>query len=116
MASLLPFFADALPPITTDEWNHGLHALLIGAVIIYAASTIWKNLRPEPSLEKQIDAKIASATTALEIRIENRLRELSSQIGKRENDISELRHSMEKAISDLNRAIGKLEGRTEDHQ
>ena len=108
------FFADALPPITTDEWNHGLHALLIGAVILYAASTIWRNLRPEPSLEKQVDIKIAAASAALEVRIENRLRDLSGQIGKREADIGELRRSMEKAIADLNRAIGKLEGRTEE--
>jgi hypothetical protein len=101
------------PPLSTDEWSHGLFAILILLIILVAVSTIWKNFRPEPSLEKQIEEKINKATTALETRIEKKLDDLKLQIGGREKDIHELRASMEKAVADLNRAIGFLEGKAD---
>ena len=103
-------FLAQTPPLSTGEWSQGLFAILILILILVAVSTIWKNLRSEPSMEKQVDAKISTASSALETRIEKKLDELKIQIGGRETDIRELRNSMSKAIEDLNRAIGRLEG------
>jgi len=98
------------PPLSTDEWYHGLAAILIILVILVAVSTIYKNLRPEPSLEKQTDSKISAATDALERRIDRKLDDLKEQIKEQDTAIAVLQRTTETGFKDLNRALGKLEG------
>ena len=111
MLPLSFFLADALPPISTDEWSHGLFAILIALALLYTGSTVWRNLRPEPSLEKQIDQKITAATAALEKRIDWKLDNLQRQFQESHVTAVTFRSSLTKSLEDLQRAIGRIEGK-----
>ena len=104
-------FLAQTPPLSTGEWSQGLFAILILILILVAVSTIWKNLRTEPSMEKQIDLKIATAASSLEKRIDWKLDNLQRQLQESQGTASSFRSSLTKSLEDLQRAMGRIEGK-----
>ena len=104
-------FLAQTPPLSTGEWSQALFAILILIILLVAVSTIWKNLRSEPSLDKQIDQKIATVTSALEKRIDWKLDNLQRQFQESQGIAASFRSSLTKSLEDLQRAMGRIEGK-----
>ncbi len=120
MLSYFPFLATDLPPLSKEEWQGALFTALVLGAIATMFSIFWRNTRREPSLEKEIDQKIALSSSDLERRIDGKLddlktqmRDLKSQIRERDDSIDKIKSSLEKGFSDLNRSIGRIEGKLE---
>lgn len=104
------FLASELPPMSETEWMHGVWALLILLVLLVAGTTVWKNLKPDPS----VDEKIQASALALERRIDGKLEDLKQQVKKADEATSRIQGSLEAGFRDVQRALGRLEGKLEE--
>ena len=72
-----------------------------------------KNIRRDPPIEKEMDDRIVKATNALEHRIDDKLNDLKNQIQRQSDSTVRLQGTLEKGFHDLERSIGRLEGKCE---
>jgi len=116
MLPALPFFlADIIPAATPEEWGISLKAIFVAGMIVYLGASTWANLRRKPSIETEVDQKITHATSALERRIETKLSDLKEQIQKHSDRQDRLQTSIETGFRDIQRSIGRLEGKIESN-
>lgn len=115
LPAITPFLADIIPAATPEEWGISSKVIIVALMMLYLGANIWSNLRRKPSIETEVDQKIAQATSSLEKRIETKLADLKDQLQKQGDRTDRIQVSIESGFRDIQRSIGRLEGKIEHH-